>query len=434
MTQILKRAGEWVRPVRRDVSLLSLAALVALAGCGDDGFAANENSSVLFSPLRTQSAVPTVVEDPDAPGKDGIQEIQSIVANFEQGMMADGTQAPPNMIDLEAEFIQRGRYLDLVGIYQNMIKKNTVQAAGADGAATATGPIELRLVRAYLRLGQMSLAREMLDKMIQDNADSPMTWFLNAAYWLPEAADSPDAAARVVANWQKTLEIEPNFVGFDQANAPSIREQLAVLRERTPADKIAEATAELHRKMNPNAVEKRDADAKPVAVAQAPVEEPEVEAPKVEEAPEPAVVAEVKAPAEEPAPAPAESAKPQRIPHLMAFANMALAQEQTGEAVKLFKQVLAREPEHFGAQFGLIRAGWMHPAQRPELEKNLRALAARSDLSAREELDLGRFVYYDTQDRALAIKLWESVKKKNPKLAESVGLDALIEDAKRPVE
>lgn len=432
-----------MRPFRREISVLSLAALVVLAGCGGDDFGASSNESVLFSPLRTQSAVPTVIEDPDAPAKDGIEEIQAIVGSFETGMTA-GSQLPPSMIDLEAQFIQRGRYLDLIGIYQNMIQKNTVQPdAGAEGAAaTLTGPIELRLARAYLRLGQNRLAREMLDKMILENADSPMTWFLNAAYWLPEAAESEDAAARVIANWQKTLDIEPDFVGFDQTNAPSLKEQLASLRQQTPADKVATATAELHKKMNPNAVEKTAEDApqaleeaveeavddKPVEVADAVVAAPSDIA-------EPEVVPEVAAQGDSsPKETPEESAKPLRIPHIIAHGNMALSQDKPAQAARLFKEVLAREPDHFGAQFGLIRAGWTQSNQRPGLEKSLRELAARTDLKPREQLAVGRFVYYDLGDRELAIKLWESVKKQNPTLAESVGIDALIEDAKQPLD
>jgi|GEM_PF-6453253 len=419
MMTLLKDAANNARSFRRQIWRVSLAGLLALAGCGGDEFAASENSSVLFSPLRTQTAAPRVVEDPGAPAKDGIQEIQDIVAEFEAGMSA-GASAP-SMVSLESQFIQRGRYLDLVGIYQNMIKKHTVQAPG-EGGASGSGAIEVRLARAYLRLGQTRLARETLDHMIEDNPDSPMTWFLNAAYWLPEAADSQDAAARVVANWQKALDIEPNFVGFDQPNMPSLKEQLAVLRTRTPADKIAEATAELHKLMNPGAVEKgaeAPAEAEPVEVAQI-APPPVVEAPK-EVAP--AVVVP-----------PEENAPPQRIPYIMAHANMALAGGQMAQAAQLFSQVLARESDHFGAKFGLIRAGWMNPAQRPALEKSLRQLAARADLKPREQVEVGRFVYYDLKDSGLAISVWERVKKQDPAVADALGLDMLIEDAKRPVE
>lgn len=418
------------RALGRQISLLSLAGLVALAGCGGEGFAANERASVLFSPLRTQTAAPRVLDDPGAPAKDGIQEIQGIVAEFEKGMSAGA--AAPSMASLESQFIQRGRYLDLVGIYQNMLKKNTVQAPN-EGGASGPSAIEVRLARAYLRLGQTRLARQTLDHMIEKNPDSAMTWFLNAAFWLPEAADSPDAAARVVANWQKALDIDPNFVGFDQPNLPSLQEQLAALRARTPADKIATATAELHKKLNPNAVEKSaaaPAAAAPVEVAK-PAPAPAVQAPE-EVAPETTAAAEPKAALAPPAPE--KSAPRQRIPYIMAHAHRALAAGQMAQATQLFEQVLARESDHFGAKFGLIRAGWMNAAKRPALEKSLRELAARSDLKPRDQIEVGRFVYYDLKDPALAISVWERVKKQDAALAKSLGLDMLIEDAKRPVE
>lgn len=393
-----------------------------------------------------------MVEDPGAPADDGVKEIQTIVADFERGIVADaekpGSGSTPNMADLESKFIQQGRYLDLVGIYQNMIEKNTlrpdsddVDDSGERAGATSTGPIELRLARAYLRLGQTHFAREMLDKMIQQNSDSPMTWFLNAAYWLPEAADSQDAAARVIVNWQKTLEIAPGFVGFDQPDAPPLREQLAVLRQRTPADKVAAATAALHKKMNRNAVEKNeqnsavspvveaedksDAVADNVAVASQKADSPH-HAQTASSTAKNNVIA--------PTTTPPKNAKPQRIPFMIAHANMALAQGQPAQAVELFEQVLARDADHFDAQFGLIRAGWSDPSKRPELKKKTRQLAARTDLKPRDQLELGRFVYFDLEDGGLAVKLWERVKKQAPGLAKSAGLNAMIEDAKSPAD
>src|SRR5690554_6818878 len=104
MTFLSKNAASPTRLFRRQISLLSLAGLfglVTLAGCGGDEFGTNETSSVLFSPLGTQVAAPTRVEDPAAPAKDGIQEIQAIVADFEKGTSADGAPASPTMVGLE---------------------------------------------------------------------------------------------------------------------------------------------------------------------------------------------------------------------------------------------------------------------------------------------------------------------------------------------
>lgn len=108
---------------------------------------------------------------------------------------------------------------------------------------------------------------------------------------------------------------------------------------------------------------------------------------------------------------------------------MALAQEKYAEAERYFKQVLAREPRHFGAQFGLIRAGWPDETRRPALSADLRALAARDDLSAREQAEVGKFVYFDLGDPRLALKLWRAVEKRDAKMAKAMGLEALIQDA-----
>jgi tetratricopeptide (TPR) repeat protein len=393
--------------------MLLIAASAALGACSVNEPDADKAGTVLFSPLSSEAVAPEVVEDPDAPAANGVKEIQAIVSEFETG-----ASNQPNFIDLESRFIERGRYLDLVGIYQNMLQKNTSQ-----NQADMT-PVKLRLVRAYLRLGQMHLAREALDELIAERADSPMTWFLNAAYWLPEAGTSEEAAARVIANWQKSLQLDADFVGFEQPDAPPLRAQLKLLRQRVSAEKIAEAVAELHKKMNPNAVAK-DSETTDETVDEA---DNVAEVAKKELAPILIANPTPPAAAAQPEPAKPGESTPQRIPFIIAHANMALAQGKTDEAERLFKQALEREPTNFQARFGLIRAGWPDESRRAELANSVRKLAKRKDLTPRQQYEVGRFVFFDLDDRKLALSLWSKVKERDPELAEMVGLDALIDD------
>lgn len=417
---------------------LFVLVLGLLAGCNVSGQMGQDSASVHFTPLRTRSVVPQVIADPGAPSEDGVDEIKAIVSDFEQGLspeQAAGVEdAPgPNMADLEARFIQRGRYLDLVGIYQNMIGSKTGETPESAGLAAT---VDRRLVRAYLNLGQRHLARATLDEMLATRGDDPTSWFLNAAYFIPDAPTNPDAAARVVANWQKALDIDPDFEGFDQPGVPGIRQQLEILRQRTPEAKISEAMAELHGKMNAGAVENQaqagdeTSEAPVVAQVVAPQEAP---TPPVVGTPPPAQeLAQVPAPAPSVPDAPARSKvddNRERTPYLVAYGNMALAQEKYAEAERYFNQVLAREPGHFGAQFGLIRAGWPDEARRAALAADLRKLAAREDLTAREQAEVGKFVYFDLGDPSLALKLWRAVEKRDPKMAKAMGLEALIKDA-----
>lgn len=399
----------------------ALAALgVFAAGCGE-GPVDDTNGAVYFSPLENETVAPEKVVDQTRVPQEEIERVKPIVDGFSKGAdrLFQREDAAEVLPQIEMAYLISGRYLELVGIYQNVVEEQGISSPAAP-----------RLVRALLRLGQRQQARELIDKLLASQPDSARPWFLNGAYWLPEARDSEDAAARVVASWKKSLAIDPDFDGLEQPNAPSLAQQVEQLEARTSPEALAEARAELDA---PRDVPAEAADEDDEAVAEkveqpegAPVEEAPAEEPAEQPGAEALAEAATAPTAAAPAPiAPQPAEEP--VPVLIARGEMQLAQGDANSAEQLFQKAIERDPVNVTARLGLIRAGWTEETRRAELSKTLRTLAERDDLTPRQQYEIGLFALTKMGDRQLAGELFRKVKERDPQLAETVGIDALLE-------
>ncbi len=405
------------------ICALALGAGVGLlaSGCGQ-GPVDDSAGAVSFSPLETGTVTPEVVSDRQQVPAKQKKQVQDIIDGFKKNALKFFQSGDPQgrLSQIETVFIASGHYLDLVGIYQNVVEK---QGISSDAVP--------HLARAYLRLGQEPEARALLDKMILHRANEPQTWFLNGAYWLPKAQNSEDAAARVVASWQKALEIDPNFNVAGQGNTPPLRQQLAALRQRTPKEAIKKAVDEIAQK--PVDLAKKPIKAAPRSDlrasdlrASAPSPAPPGAKPRAQSAPSPAPQAP--SPAQS-APSPAPQAETAEV--IIARGDIALSQGDADKAEQYYKKALQQKPNSASARFGLIRAAWTDDARRNQAGRDLRKLAKRDDLSARQLYDVGLFAFSKLGDNKLAIDLWKRAKQSDPALARQANIDELIKQASR---
>ncbi len=421
----------------RPSKALSLAAIItALAilstGCGE-GVVDDGADTVYFAPLERDELRTERVAAPDGPSDEEVAQVKPIIDGFSEnaGALFARGDIESRLPQIEQVFISTGHYLDLVAIYQNVVD--------TQGISSRAAPL---LVRHYLRLGQRHLARDLLDEMIAERPNEPQTWFLNGAFWLPKLEGSEEAVARVVASWQKVLDLDPNFEGFGRADLPSLREQLEALRQRASQEAISEAVAELDEERAAPADE-ADQDEEPRETDEAEQEdEPqELDDAELADAKSPEADAELLAHHDqsaadgEPAPktqAPDETKEAEPVAITLARADMALGQGDASGAKELFEEALEREPTNVAATLGIIRSGWEDDdSSRNQLATSLRELAERDDLTPRQQYDIGQFAFSKMQDRKLAAELWKEAKERDPKLAERVGLDRLIERASR---
>jgi tetratricopeptide (TPR) repeat protein len=401
------------------VAAVVLVSAASVTGCSE-GPVDDSAGTAYFSPLETTEVSSQTIPQPQLVPENERANVDAVVEGFSRSALKFFERGDPEgrLPEIEAVFIASGHYLDLVGIYQNVVEKQ-----GISSQATP------RLARAYLRLGQEHTARELLDKMIAERGDEALTWFLNGAFWLPKAEGSKEASAKVIASWQKALAIDPNFEGFEQQGAPPLREQLAALRQRTPKEDVEEAVAALG-----------EAPAEPTPDDEAETEtesedqEPEAQAetaPVAEAAAPEAAAPEAAGPqaAAPQAAAPEQAAEPVAV--TIARGQMALSQGQSDQAKQFFNKALERDPDNVEARLGLVQNAWRNEDQRNELARTVRKLAERDDLTPRQQYEIGLFAFTKMSANDLAIELWQDAKERDPALAKSVGLDGLIERAKR---
>src|SRR5699024_7115292 len=134
-------------------ALSILAALLALPGCEVNALNAAETQRVYFSPLQTGKVKPRVVEDPGAPEDGGVDQVIRIVAQVARRREPgtdEGARPAPNLGEVESRFVQRGRYLDLIGIYQHMLSGREDSPVNSTEFADS---VNQRLVSAYIDLG-----------------------------------------------------------------------------------------------------------------------------------------------------------------------------------------------------------------------------------------------------------------------------------------
>jgi tetratricopeptide (TPR) repeat protein len=213
---------------------LLFVAMMSLVGCRP-ATGADTASKIWFQPLEQQrpTAEPLAMATPPADA-DEFDRFDPVfrgvearpVELFERsniGRWAD---------KIEDIYLRSGRYLELAGLYQQVVDEMGVGSRAAP-----------RLAWVYVRLGQRHLAGPLLDKLLAEQPDNASVHFVNGAYWFNDARNSRQAAARAIRSWETTLSLNPNFSGFGPFESRSLQQQIDRLRSRlnTPIDEILPA-------------------------------------------------------------------------------------------------------------------------------------------------------------------------------------------------
>lgn len=398
--------------VTLQVIALGFGALIAGLGTGcGDGVLPADNGAQTFSPLQTS---PITSRTLNAPPSDVPPEVLAnygpIIDGFEKNSetLLRRNDIEPRLEQIESVYVATGRYLELVAIYQTDVEKH-----GLDSAASAS------LVWAWMQIGQRKKARDLIDRLIKEKPQSATTWFLEGAYWLPDAQTASEPAKKTIAAWQKTLELDPGFSNFKSFNAATLRQQISHLQQRVASSPLNAANAQQSAVPAPQA-------AAPEKPAVEEVSEPVVEAPRVEEKP-------VEKPEETEASAQEiqEIEKPQESADvLVAQGQIALSRGQQAQARMFFTRALAAESDNIGAAVGMFNVRRLEGAEREVLLKDLKTLAAHPKMTAQHAYELGMFAVRGAKDNALAIELFERTMQLDAGYAERAGVPALVKRLK----
>ncbi len=402
--------------VTLQIMALGFGALLAGSGIGcGDGVLPADGGAQTFSPLQASPVTSrTLRAPPSNVPPEVLTNYGPIIDGFEKNaeVLLRRNDIEPRLEQIESVYVATGRYLELVAIYQSDIEKH-----GLDSAASAS------LVWAWMQIGQRKKARALTDRLLKEKPQSATVWFLEGAFWLPEAQTSSEAARKTIGAWQKTLELDPGFAKFKGFGVATIRQQITHLQQRVASSPLNAANGQQ------SAVPPVE---KPVVeeVAEqevAEVVEPVVEVPEVVEEKPAEQVEEVEALAQEmeKIEKPVESADV-----LVAQGQIALSRGQQAQARMFYARAITLEADNIGAAVGMFNLRRIEGAEREVLQKELRTLAAHPKMTAQHAYELGMFAVRGAKDNAQAIELFERCEQLDAAYAERAGVPALIKRLK----
>jgi tetratricopeptide (TPR) repeat protein len=315
-----------------------------------------------------------------------------------------------------------------MAIYQDVVDQR--------GLDTEASP---RLAWAYVRLGQEQQARELLDKLLEARADDADVHFIDGSFWFNRARESPVAAARTAVAWERALELDPNFKGYEGITAAAMQKQVAQLKSRlpkSPARMVREAEAQ-------EAAESSGAGEGGVAahggqmpgggaMGQMPAENEEEGAEPDAGASDTATAAPAEpdtgvadtGSAESKADAGAEEEPTKTpVPILLTRADMALNQGELDRAESIYGKVLDREEGNIDARIGLVRLDYKRAPEDGKIVQKVRRIAESDRLTASQAYDLGLFADVKLGETELARELWEKVRALDADYADRLGLE-----------
>lgn len=408
-----------------------LVALIGLlAACGE-GTVDSERDPVYFSPLEDQQLDPKVFADSGpAMSPAEREQIEPVIAGFRQN--ARRVLAKPDIDErisqIESVFIASGHIFELADIYQDIVEE--------DGVASPAAP---RLAWILMQLGQEKQARMWIDRLLVEYPGRASSWYLDAIYHLPQLRDGAAAAPRIVYSWDRSQSDQTTeLLGFGQRQMNMVGQQVEQLRGRLPDEAMTAAEEELAELLAtpisklprpPALADETTSDEAPDVSAED--SEGDVEPDSGEGEDEPATddsterASEAAGEPSSPQTAPSEEQEPVRI--TIARGSIALSNNETQKAMRLFQTALERDPENVEAKLGLARTAWRVEDMRDRSASIVRELAARDDLTPRQKYDVGLFAYSRLDDNSLAARLWREVTSDAPELAESVGIPELLE-------
>lgn len=403
------------RRIITQIVALGMGAVVA--GCGE-GVLPAEGGVQTFSPLQPAPIVARTIDAPPSDLSPAMRtNYEAILDGFQNNAetLLQRDDIEPRLEQIESVYAATGRYLEMVAIYQADVEKRGLESAAAPS-----------LVWAWMQIGQRKQARDLIDQLLQQHAQKATSWFLDGAYWLPDAQTSSEAAKKTIASWQKTLELDPGFANFKGFNTTILRQQIANLQQRVDnsplnmaANQQIAAQPQPEAQPEPQPEPAPEETAPPVAEAPPEIAEPEVAEP--EAAPEPEVAPEPEAAPEKPQ----ESAG-----ILVAQGQIALSRgnsEQLGQAQDFFSRALALEPDNVGAAVGLFNVRRLQGASNDVLLADLRTLAAHPNLTAQHAYELGMFSVRGIKNNAVALQFFERCQQLDAGYAERAGVPALIQ-------
>jgi Flp pilus assembly protein TadD len=379
-----------------------------LVGCGQAPTSAD--GVTYFHPLQAEEPLVEPVQDPGPPVKteemEGYSQImEGFRANAE--VLFRRADIEKRLDQIEQVFVSTGHYLELVSIYQRVVEKQ--------GYDTPAAP---RLAWALVRLGQRQQAKTLIDDLKEARPEDADVHFIDGAYWLNQARESREAAARTVLAWQKTLELDPDYEGFEEASASNIQTQIDRLRQQIgapPSEVLKQAKPPKPAPEKPKADgESALAESKQTQSRQAPEPEP-TSAEPADEPEGPEKVAE--APDDE-----AEQRKPSPDSVRLTRASLAVSEGDLEQARNLYESVLEDDSDHLRAQFGLLKVRQRDGAAAESLAEEARSLLDHPKLDAQTAYNIGLFARAKLDAEELAESFFDVVRTKDPAFAEQNGL------------
>ncbi len=380
-------------------------ALAGLATGCSEGVQPDQREVVYFTAIETDQVEPEVIPDPgpsvtkaQSSGYDPI--VNGFLQNHERLIAREDITTQIDRI--ERVFTALGKFHQLVAIYRDDYEERGVESHVAD-----------RLAWAYIRLGQRKKARETLDELLAARPQDPMVHFLDGAFYLQREQRTVEQMRNLVGSWKRVVELDPNFSGPEGLNAQVLKQQIAKFEQQIeqvdpgggPKAAVSSAGEMVWRAL-------ATAPTKPVPEVAPEPEEPQsptIPAEGESDEEEPTEGEEVAEAPTEPAPAPkGPKTKAQRYRLLVAKGEIALSQGKYGEAKQMFLQARAVQPQGFDGEFGHLKARWAAEEQaRNDVSTQMRALADRKGLTAKQKVELATFLWTKMARKDLAKRLYE---------------------------
>ena len=401
---------------------------LALAGCGQQP--SSSDGVTYFHPLQAEESLVEPVEDPGAPvDTEEMRGYRQIMEGFRAnaGALFQRSDIEKRLDQIEQVFISTGHYLELVGIYQRVVEQQGIESKAAP-----------RLAWSLVRLGQRQQAKTLIDRLKDARPQDPDVHFIDGAFWLNRAQDSREAAAKTAMAWQKTLELDSDYKGFQEATASDIQNQIDRLKQNLGA-----APSEIIQKTQPPA---------PVPAAEPPSEDPRAEdqrdtegtstpdaeareRPSEPDAEETAQAAASSDPTDSPEEtesdspdatgAPQESPttdEPSTVKVRLMRASLAASKGDLETAKRQYESVLEDESNNLQARFGLLKVRQKQGDAIGTLEDEVRSLLDHPELDAPTAYNIGLFVRARLDSDELATSFFDVVRTKDPEFAEQNGL------------
>lgn len=412
----------------RAVAAVAVAVLSSVVGCGMAPENGDDGGRVHFNPLERDARAVREIETPSPPvSVEDNERMRRIISGFRENAQEVFRRDDPNrpLGEIERLFQSTGKYLQLVGIYQEVVDEQGIESGAAP-----------RLAWVLVRLGQERQARELLDRLLEAQSDNAFVHFVDGSYWFNRVRQSREAAARAAVAWRRVVELEPEFQGPRGLNARAVRRKVRQIEQRLPqSPEQMLAAAEQEGGGEPGGSgEPPERGTQPEEGEESTDDEPESETSPGRSRP----TGEAGAPTAESrdagradpdggaAETDAEGAgtSAPAVPVLVTRADLALGRGDVAKARRLYRTILEeRASDHLGATFGMIRVRYQEDGASAELADQLRELLDRSDLEAELAYEMGLFARAKLDDSDLAGEFWDRVRELDPDYAESVGLE-----------